>query len=162
MSISGIALGTVLHRKETGEGLPEGVALDTDSEPATDSATGSNEIIVSFGGPKSSGLAIAVEILAGSVVGAAMGQDVTSTYHTEEPCTKDNLFVALDPPVLSGGDFAETANSFLRNLKPAETAAGFDDIRLPGKHSIARDWTSVTVEVDNDLWDGIRNFGGDV
>jgi L-2-hydroxycarboxylate dehydrogenase (NAD+) len=92
------------------------------------------------------------------VIDAAMAQDVACTYHTEEPCTQVEFFVALDLPVLSGGDFAETASAFLR--KSAETAAGFDEIRVPGEHSIKRNRTSVTFEVKNDLWNEVRNLAG--
>jgi len=161
MSTSGIARGTVLHMKETGEELPEGVALDADGEPTTDPAAALDGTILPFGGPKGSGLAIAIEVLAGGLVGAAIGEDVTGTYHTEDPCTKGDLFLALDPSVLSGGDFAETASAFLRDLKGTERAAGFDEIRLPGEHSIERDRTSETVEVEDDLWEEVRALAGD-
>lgn len=115
MSTSGIARGTVLHMKETDKELPEGVALDADGEPTTDPEAALEGTILPFGGVKGSGLAIAVEVLAGGLVGAAMGEDVTGTYHTEDPCTKGDLFLALDPAVLSGGEnFAETAGTFLQ------------------------------------------------
>src|SRR5699024_9699273 len=113
MSTSGIARGTVLHLKETGEELARGVARGTAGEPTTDPEAALRGTILPLGGARGSGLAIAVEILAGGLVGAAMGESVTGTYHTEDSCTKGDLFLALDPSVLSGGTgFAETASSF--------------------------------------------------
>jgi L-2-hydroxycarboxylate dehydrogenase (NAD+) len=161
MATSGIARGTVLHMKGTGEELPEGVALDADGEPTTDPEAALKGTILPFGGAKGSGLAIAVEVLAGGLVGAAMGEDVTGTYHTKNPCTKGDLFVALDPAVLGGDDFAETAGGFLRQLKDTETAAGFDEIRLPGERSIERDRRAETVDVKADLWGEVRDLAGE-
>ena len=162
MSTSGIARGTVLHMKETGEELPKGVALDADGEPTTDPKAALKGTILPFGGAKGSGLAIAVEVLAGGLVGAAMGEDVTGTYHTKDPCTKGDLFLALDPSVLSGGaGFAETAGAFLEDLKATETAAGFDEIRLPGEHSVERDRAVDAVEVEDDLWEEVRDLASD-
>jgi L-2-hydroxycarboxylate dehydrogenase (NAD+) len=161
MSTSAIARGTVLHMRETGEDLPKGVALDADGEPTTDPDAALDGTILPFGGPKGSGLAVAVEVLAGGLVGAAMGTDVTGTYHTEDPCTKGDLFLALDPSVLGGDGFAERASAFLRRLKATDTAAGVDEIRLPGERSVERDRTAETVEVEDDLWSEVRDLADD-
>lgn len=63
--------------------------------------------IFPFGGPKGTGLAVAVEGARRGLVGTAMAEDVTGTSHRENPCTKGDLFIALEPSVLSGSDFAE-------------------------------------------------------
>ncbi len=161
MSTSAIARGTVLHRKETGERLPEGVALDAEGEPTTDPAAALEGTILPFGGAKGSGLAIAVEVLAGGLVGAAMGEDVTGTYHTEDPCTKGDFFLAIDPEALGASDFAERASAFLRQLTAGPTAAHVEGIRLPGQHSVERDHSATTVEIEDDLWDDVRALAGD-
>lgn len=156
MSTSAIARGDVLHRKETGEALPEGVALDTEGRPTTDPAAALEGTIRPFGGPKGSGLAIAVEVLAGGLVGAAMGEDVTGTYHTEDPCTKGDLFLAVDPAALGVPDFDERASAFLAGLTDGETAADAEAIRLPGQRSVERDRTATTITVEDDLWAEVR------
>ena len=161
MSTSAIARGTVLHKKETNEELPEGVALDTAGEPTTDPEAALEGTILPFGGAKGSGLAIAVEVLAGGLVGAAMGEDVTGTYHTKAPCTKGDLFLVLDPSVLSSGaDFVKAAGAFLEDLKATETAAGFDEIRLPGERSVERDLAADAVEIEDALWEEVRDLAG--
>jgi L-2-hydroxycarboxylate dehydrogenase (NAD+) len=161
MSTSAVARGDVLHRRETGEPLPEGVALDADGAPTTDPAAALEGTILPFGGPKGSGLAVAVEVLAGGLVGAAMGSDVTGTYHTENPCTKGDLFVALDPAAFGVPDFDERASAFLRELTDGPTAAHVDEIRLPGQRSIERDRTATTVTVDDELWEEVRELAAD-
>lgn len=161
MSTSSIARGDVLHRKETGKDLPEGVALDADGRPTTDPAAALEGTILPFGGPKGSGLAIAVEVLAGGLVGAAMGEDVTGTYHTEDPCTKGDLFLALDPGAFGVPDFPDRASAFLRRLVDGPTAAHVDEIRLPGQRSVERDRTAESVEVEADLWDTVQELAND-
>jgi len=158
MSTSGIARGTVLHYQETGQELPEGVALDADGRPTTDPEAALDGTILPFGGAKGSGLAIAVEVLAGGLVGAAMGTDVTGTYHTEDPCTKGDLFVAIDPEALGAPDFSERASAFLADLTAGEPAAHVDDVRLPGQHSVERDRTATTVEIEDDLWSDVQSL----
>jgi len=161
MSTSAIARGDVLHQKETGESLPENVALDTEGEPTTDPAAALEGTILPFGGPKGSGLAIAVEVLAGGLVGAAMGGEVTGTYHTEEPCTKGDLFLAIDPGALGVPEFSERASAFLRELTAGQTAARVDKIRLPGQHSVERDRSVTTVEVADDVWETVQELAAD-
>ncbi|MEF8780474.1 MAG: Ldh family oxidoreductase [Haloferacaceae archaeon] len=151
MSTSSIARGTVLRARENGERLPEGVALGPDGNPTRDPEAALNGVIRPFGGAKGSGLAIAVEILAGGLVGAAMGTDVTGTYHTEDECTKGDLFLVIDPGALGGTGFTDRVNEFVAELKAGDTAAGFDSIRLPGESSTAAA-DAERITVDDDVW----------
>lgn len=158
MSTSAIARGTVLKEKEADGTIPDDVALDADGEPTTDPEAALDGTILPFGGPKGSGLAIAVEVLAGGLVGAAMGRDVTGTYHTEDSCTKGDLFLAIDPTAFAGDGFVEQASSFLSNLKDEPTAAGVDSIRLPGEAALERERDATTVSVGDDLWGTVRSI----
>ncbi|MDQ2055596.1 Ldh family oxidoreductase [Halobellus sp. H-GB7] len=161
MSTSAIARGTVLHKKETSEELPSGVALDADGQPTTDPTAALEGTILPFGGAKGSGLAIAVEVLAGGLVGAAMGSDVTGTYHTTDPCTKGDLFLAIDPDAMGASDFSERASDFLADLTEREPAAHVDEIRLPGQRSVERDRSATAIEVDEELWTEVRELAAD-
>jgi L-2-hydroxycarboxylate dehydrogenase (NAD+) len=161
MSTAAIARGTVEHRRAAGEPLSEGVALDADGEPTTDPVAALDGTIRPFGGTKGSGLAIAVEVLAGGLVGAAMGRTVTGTYHTDEPCTKGDLFVAIDPAAMGASDFGDRASAFFERLRASETATGVEAVRVPGERSIERDRTASTIEIDPDLWERVRSLSGD-
>ncbi|WP_167768466.1 Ldh family oxidoreductase, partial [Haloarcula amylovorans] len=160
MSTSAIARGTVLETREAGESIPEGVALDAEGEPTTDPEAALEGTILPFGGPKGSGLAIAVEVLAGGLVGAAMGEDVTGTYHTEDPCTKGDLFLALDPEVLGSQGAPARMSAFLRELKQTETNATVEEIRLPGERSVSRDRTQERIDIPADLWEQVEDLRG--
>lgn len=154
MSTSSISRGEVQRRKEQGEPLPEGVALDASGQPTTDPSEALEGVILPFGGPKGAGLAIAVEVLAGGFVGAAMGSDVTGTFHTEDPCTKGDLFIAID--ALSNS-FESTTAAFFNSLKATPRAEGTDEIRLPGERSVpaAR---KESIEVDRSVWQRIQDL----
>lgn len=158
LSTSAIARGDILHKRETGEELPEGIALDAEGQPTTDPEAALDGTILPFGGAKGSGLAIAVEVLAGTLVNAETGTDVTGTYHTEDPCTKGDLFLAIDPAALGTSEFATEASAFLEDLKIGERAADFDEIRLPGERSVKRDRTEKVIDVEADLWDEILDL----
>lgn len=160
MSTSAIARGSINEAAERGESIPKGVALDADGQPTADPKAALEGTILPFGGPKGSGLAIAIEVLAGGLVGAAMGRDVTGTYHTEEPCTKGDLFVAIDPEAMGGEAFTARTNKFLAALKEEDTAEGFDEVRLPGEGSIRREVSTESISVEDDLWERICSLAG--
>lgn len=158
MSTSAIARGTVLEKREAGESIPEGVALDAEGEPTADPAAALEGTILPFGGAKGSGLAIAVEVLAGGLVGAAMGEDVTGTYHTEDHCTKGDLFLTIDPEVLGSQGTRARMSAFLQELKQTETNATAEALRLPGEHSVSRDRTRERIDIPTDLWEQVKEL----
>jgi L-2-hydroxycarboxylate dehydrogenase (NAD+) len=157
MSTAAVARGRVERAAEQGKSLPEGVALDADGQPTTDPEAALDGTIRPFGGPKGSGLAVAVEVLAGGLVGAEMGADVTGTYHTNEPCTKGDLFVALDPAALGGETAVDRIEGFLDELVASEPAPGFEAVRLPGEGA---DDTE-QVDVDADVWAEAQALAGE-
>ena len=161
MSTSAISRGQVDAHRRAGERLPEGVALGPDGRPTTDPVAALDGVLLPFGGAKGSGLAIAVEVLAGGLVGAAMGTDVTGTFHTEEPCTKGDLFLAFDPTALGGEGLLERASAFLRELQAVEPAAGVEGVRLPGERSIAAAESAETVEIEDAVWDDVLSLAGE-
>lgn len=161
MSTAAIARGSIERAAERGELIPEGLALDADGRPTTDPEAALEGTILPFGGSKGSGLAIAVEVLAGGLVGAAMGQDVTGTYHTEDPCTKGDLFVVVDPNATAGESFDAEVNGFLQSLRRVETATDVDEIRLPGETSL-REERMDSITVDDELWQKARELAGEL
>lgn len=157
MSTAAIARGRVKRAAERGESLPDGVALDTDGEPTTDPEAALEGTIRPFGGPKGSGLAVAVEVLAGGLVGADMGAAVTGTYHTKDPCTKGDLFVALDPAAIGGEHAVSRIERFLSQLVHSEPAPGFETVRLPGARDVAAD-DAEQINVDAAVWTEVQRF----
>lgn len=161
MSTSSISRGEILEARERGEQLPDGVALDSDGNPTTEPDSAIDGVIRPIGGPKGSGLAIAVEVFAGGLVGAAMGRDVTGTYQTEQRCTKGDLFLVLDPAAFADG-FVSKTETFLASLKETQPVAGSDAVRLPGERSVERIRSATQITVDDGVWEDVRRLAGDV
>jgi L-2-hydroxycarboxylate dehydrogenase (NAD+) len=157
-STAAIARGRLETAAERGESIPDGVAVDAAGAPTTDPEAALDGTILPFGGPKGSGLAIAVEVLAGGLVGASMGTDVTGTYHTEAPCTKGDCFLAIDPIALGGPDVIERIEAFLAELRATDSADSDASIRLPGARAI-RTEQHEHVTLDRSLWSEIRQLG---
>ncbi len=158
MSTSSVARGTLERAAERGESIPADVALGPDGEPTTDPRAALEGTIRPFGGPKGSGLALAVEILAGGLVGASMGDAVTGTYHTTEPCTKGDLFVVLDPEAMGGETVLEETNAFLRRVTDLEPAGDHEQVRLPGQKAISEEREMLSV--DEESWQTVCSLAG--
>jgi L-2-hydroxycarboxylate dehydrogenase (NAD+) len=151
MSTAAIARGRLETAAERGESIPEGIALDADAEPTTDPEAALEGTILPFGGSKGSGLALAIEVLAGGLVGASMGTGVTGTYHTEEACTKGDCFIAIDPTALGGPDAIARIEAFLEELTTVDPVDSDEAVRLPGAQSLrAEQYGQVTL--DRSLW----------
>ncbi len=81
MATSALAGSTVREHIEKGEPLPEGLAIDDHGQPITDPRKVGDGALLPFGGPKGFGLSLLVEILAGVITGAAVGDGVASMYN---------------------------------------------------------------------------------
>jgi L-2-hydroxycarboxylate dehydrogenase (NAD+) len=156
-STAAIARGRLETAAEHGESIPRGVALDTDGEPTTDPAAALDGTILPVGGPTGSGLAIAIEVLAGGLVGASMGTDVTGTYDTRNPCTKGDLFVAIDPTAMGGPDTVDRIETFLDEVLAVAPGDTDGEVRLPGARSLHGEVTG-DLDVDRSLFEELRRL----
>jgi L-2-hydroxycarboxylate dehydrogenase (NAD+) len=157
MSTAAVARGSLETAAERGDAVPEGVAVDAAGRLTTDPEAALSGTILPFGGAKGAGLALAVEVLAGGLVGASMGRAVTGTYDTTQPCTKGDLFVAVDPAALGGPRAVERIEAFLDRLTDEPSAPG-ETVRLPGQASLAAEDPD-SVRVEDGVWERVRDLG---
>lgn len=160
MATSSISRGAIHRLNERDEPLPDGVAVDAAGRPTTDPSEALAGAIRPFDGAKGSGLAVAVEVLAGGLAGAAMGEGVTGTFDTTTACTKGDLFLAIDPTALSDG-FARRASAFLTDLQEQDPPEGAESVRVPGARSVERIRSATTVDVDATVWDDVTALAGE-
>jgi LDH2 family malate/lactate/ureidoglycolate dehydrogenase len=138
MSTSATAMGKIIDRAQRDEPIPEGWAVGPDGRATTDARAAMLGAIVPFGGAKGSGLGLAVELLAGALVGAATGRGVLGTLDAQHPATKGDLFVAIDPGSLSGsGDLEERAGAYLDDVRRSRPSDPASPPRIPGDRSRA-------------------------
>lgn len=138
MSTSATAMGKIIDRAQRGEPIPDGWAVGPDGRVTTDARAAMRGAIMPFGGAKGSGLGLAVELLAGALVGAATGTGVLGTLDAQHFATKGDLFIAIDAGSLSAsGDLEERAGAYLEEVRRSHPIDPSAPPRIPGDRSRA-------------------------
>lgn len=140
MGLGQVTLGFVRDCLQRGVALPAGVAVGPDGLDTTDPARVlSGGLILPIGGHKGFGLAVAVEVLAGALAGAAVGPEVGSLFvDYDRPQGTGHFLLALDPRrFLPGGQFVERLERLVRWIKRSARAPGAGPIYLPGERAQA-------------------------
>jgi LDH2 family malate/lactate/ureidoglycolate dehydrogenase len=136
MSTSTVAKGKILVHARQGKPIPEGWALDPDGHPTTDAARAAAGVMLPFGGPKGSGLALAVDLIAGVMSGAAFGDGVRDQY-TDFTAPQDvgHFFLAVDiGQALPMESYTTRVEALYASLKAKRPAAGVKEVLLPGEN----------------------------
>jgi L-2-hydroxycarboxylate dehydrogenase (NAD+) len=135
MAMTVIARGKIRLAAMKGDPIPEGLALDVDGNPTTDSAKAFEGVCLPFGGVKGSVLATLMDLMSGVLTGANFGGDVKSLYFDHsEPQNVGHLFFAIKPDLfLSMGDFGSRMDKFYERIKELPHAPGVDEIMMPGE-----------------------------
>ncbi|KAK3239986.1 hypothetical protein CYMTET_50124, partial [Cymbomonas tetramitiformis] len=128
MATSAYSYFGLLEAKTAGQPIPDNVALDGDGKPTTDPNEALKGAIQVFDRSyKGSNLALIVELLAGSLVGAAIEDKLASK-------SWGNLIAVIDPALLgSPEEFRSRVEVVLDRVKTAERQPGVDSINLPGE-----------------------------
>lgn len=135
MALSVVARGKVRRAAARGEAIPLGWALDAEGNPTTDARKGYEGVVLPLAGPKGSGLALMMEIVAGVMSGAAFGGAVGNQYKDfESPQDVGHCFVAFRPDLFTGAEsYAGRMAELRRRAKTQPRAAGVDEIMMPGE-----------------------------
>jgi uncharacterized oxidoreductase len=165
MTTSVVAEGKIRVKRNRGESLPEGWALDADGEPTIDPKTfygPPRGAILPFGGNaahKGYALAVVVDILAGALGGGG-------TSCGSERSGGNGLFImAIDIEAFTGRDrFDEEVRNFVEHLKSSRLMPGFDEILVPGEveNRTRRQREKDGIEVDDETWRQLGEAGQSV
>jgi len=136
MATSSIAFNQILRLRETGQALPEGVAVDADGSTTTDpnraiEPDSGRSRILPFGGHRGYGLTLMLELMVSAGVTGRTGQDKRGPVLTE-PTDFSALYFAYQPGLVGDRDQALDATD---RLLAELTAAG---ARIPGESSRLR------------------------
>jgi len=118
MATSASARGKLLEAKRKGEKIPENVALDADGNPTIDPEKALKGSILPFGAHKGYALSFMIEILAGPLVRAAFGKQVTGTAGSNVMCSKGDLVMGIYPAKFSDLEiFKEEVDNFIEEIR---------------------------------------------
>jgi LDH2 family malate/lactate/ureidoglycolate dehydrogenase len=140
MATTVAAYGKVKVAAQQGKTMPEGWMIDREGRPLTDPNRADDGFLLPIGGYKGAGLSLMLGLLAGTLNGAANGEDVvdfnkddtTPTNTGQSICVVD--IKAFAEPVA----FKRQVDSVIRQLHGSALLPGFDRIRLPGEDRYAR------------------------
>jgi len=135
MATTAAASGKIKVLAQRGEPMPEGWMVDRQGNPMTDPTRQSEGLLLPIGGAKGYGLAMAIGLLAGTLNGAALGEDVVNfTKETGTP-TNTGQFVAAISIAAFGdvGAFKETVDGIFATFRGSTPIPGHDPVRIPGQ-----------------------------
>ena len=140
MAMSVAARGKIRMVLQQGGRIPEGWAADARGQPTTDPAEALAGFLLPFGAHKGSGLAMAVDLLAGVLSGARFLTDVSSWVdRPDEPQGLGHFFLLLDPARLVGRDaFAAAMARFRRIVRSTPASDPSQPVLLPGEREQLR------------------------
>jgi LDH2 family malate/lactate/ureidoglycolate dehydrogenase len=174
MSTTAVPTGRIRAAARAGRAIPEGWLEDDAGNPVTDPAAfdRGEAHVMWLGGAgdaayKGFGLALAVEVLAALVSGAALGPDTEALTGDGGPSGRDDdiglVFIAIAPSTLrSPEDFRSDAQALFGALLSCPPIAGGSPVRYPGWHEAecARQSRCDGVRLDGALYDELLEIAG--
>jgi L-2-hydroxycarboxylate dehydrogenase (NAD+) len=131
MATSAISYGDVLERQRAGELLPADCALDSEGNPTRDPAAALEGALLPFGGHRGGALAVAIQLLAGALAGAAPVPPAGQDYGL--------LLVGFSRGAFAGADSYDAAvRAFTEAYLSVPPLPG-QEVRLPGARRY-RNW----------------------
>jgi LDH2 family malate/lactate/ureidoglycolate dehydrogenase len=132
MATSIAAGGKLRLAVDKGVAIPESWALDKDGNPTTDPAKAN--ILMPFGGPKGSGLALMFECLSSLMVGNPLLEPVLLGREERGRSTQNSVVAAINIGTFTDVEgYKEHIDNLIDGLKALPKAAGVDEIFVPGE-----------------------------
>ncbi len=159
MSSSIVARGKIRRAKRNNEKIPEGWALDSEGKPTTDPEEALNGSVLPIAGPKGSGLAMIVDILAGILSGSSYAPNLKS-FHSLEGATGVGFFCgAIDIESFKElNSFYSIIDEYIKNIKNMKKAENVDEVYLPGEIELINQEKSIKegVTLDRKVVEGLN------
>ena len=132
MATSVGAQGKITRAKQLGEEIPYGLAIDPEGRPTTDPALALAGSLLPMGGPKGSGLALAIGLLAVLLGDADCDDEIASLYNDfDRPQNTGHIFIAVDASRLGGGD--ERVDRMIERLGALRPLESSSPVEYPGE-----------------------------
>jgi LDH2 family malate/lactate/ureidoglycolate dehydrogenase len=131
VTTAAMAYGKIMVLKQKGEDLPLGVIVDAEGKPSTNPNDANDGAMLPLEGFKGFGLGMAIEMMAGALIGAKTGKDAVQG--------SDGIFVIIiDPSKFENGDNIIDKNQrFIDEIKASKNNGNVQEILIPGERSTA-------------------------
>jgi LDH2 family malate/lactate/ureidoglycolate dehydrogenase len=139
MATSVAAQGRITRARELNEELPDGLAVDAQGRPTSDPVAALAGSLLPMGGPKGSGLALAINLLAVLFAGADSDDEMASLYKDfDRPQNAGHIFIAIGASRL--GDPGDRLDAIVERLAALRPVKGTSAVYYPGQQgaSLAR------------------------
>ena len=140
MAMTVTARGKIRLAMINGQPIAEGLALDKEGAPTTNAKEAFEGICLPFGGPKGSGLAMLMDMLAGMFTGSLYAGDVSSLYYRfDEPQNLGHIMFIMRPDLfIPEEEYKRRMDDYYHRLKELPLAKGFDEILMPGEPELRK------------------------
>ncbi len=117
------------------EKIPGDWALDSEGRPTTDPSEAIKGFVLPIGRHKGYGLAVAIDILCGVLIGGAFSQGVKSlAEHWDKPQNIGHFFITIDAGrFMPSVEFSERMRELFRGLRGAQRIEQEEPILVPGE-----------------------------
>lgn len=167
MSSSVVARGKIILAAREGLPIPEGWAIDEEGLETTDAAAALKGAVLPLGGAKGYALALAVEVIAGVLSGAAFGPHVNTLYReADPPANVGHSFILLDiPHWMPLEEYYARMEQFLTEIKASPRAKGVEEILYPGERRYrtylknVKEGVALPASVERELEGLAREYG---
>jgi ureidoglycolate dehydrogenase (NAD+) len=135
MSTSAAAFGKIVLAQTTGQPIPAGWALNSEGAPTTDPIAALAGTLMPLAGPKGSGLAFMLDILAGVLTRGKFGKGVNSIYNQftqPEECGHFSILIDV-ASFLPLDAFRERVSSYVADFKRTRPIKEHAEVLLPGE-----------------------------
>jgi LDH2 family malate/lactate/ureidoglycolate dehydrogenase len=135
MATTVAAYGKVKVAAQQGKAMPEGWMIDRQGQPLTDPNRADDGFLLPIGGYKGAAMSLMFGLLAGTLNGAANGEDVVDFNKDDTtPTNTGQAICAIDIKAFAEpAQFKRQVDAFVRQLHGSALLPGFDRIRLPGE-----------------------------
>lgn len=162
LSSSVTARGNIILAAKNGEPIPEGWAIDEDGRATTSAEAALKGAVLPMAGPKGYAIALAVEMMAGVLTGAAFGSHVGWIYDDkQEPADVGHFFILLDIRKFMELEHYENRVKQMRaEIVDIPLANGFQEILLPGerKRRNAEVRSRGGIPLSEEVWEELKRL----
>ena len=135
MATSVVPHARIKGAAERKEAIPREWAVDASGHPTTDPLQALAGALLTFGGPKGSGISLLIDLLAGLLPGGRSGPEIVPLYERlNEPQGVGHLFAALRIEAFEPLQaFTARVTETIRKIKMLPRAAAVSEVFLPGE-----------------------------